>query len=104
MAKMDEPTKEKAKHAYFDESFSPGVQQKATKILSSAKQTVSFRKVTSQHSNSQASITNEPPPYVNLMQSISSYSKENKVLRPYLRKYHNVDENILARKAHSTSY
>ena len=104
MAKMDEPTKEKVKHAYFDESFSPGVQQKATKILSSAKQTVSFRKVTTRHSNSQASIAQEPPPYANLMQSISAYSKENTVLRPYLRKYDNVDENVLSRKAHSTSY
>ena len=34
----------------------------------------------------------------------STYGKENAALRPYLRKYANVDENEIHRRQHSSSY
>ena len=33
-----------------------------------------------------------------------TYSKENKTLKPYLRKYNNVDENVLAVRSQNQSY
>ena len=38
------------------------------------------------------------------MPSKAPHSKENKTLKPYLRRYNNVDENVLAVRTHNNCY
>ena len=97
------PVKSKARHAYFEEGFTPTTQKKVGRYTAQKQADFSSasagRMTSSAQSLPKAEFAN---PYKNLM--TSTYAKDNAVLRPYLKDYSNVDENELHRRAHSNSY